>query len=64
MSRREALRSELLAIVETHKEGFASGTPESKRIDALIDELAPLSPYARAIDHPEVYGGHWAADGG
>lgn len=60
MSDRDALRGELLAIIETHKEGFASATPESKRIDALIDELAPLTPYPQAIDHPEVYRGHWA----
>ena len=61
MTDRQALRRELLDIIETHKEGFGSGTPESQRIDALIDELAPLTPYPQAIDHPEIYQGHWVA---
>lgn len=60
-ARRLALRSELLDLIETHKEGFASGTPESQRIDAIIDELAPLTKYPQAIDHPEIYRGHWIA---
>ena len=62
MSSRDALLQELLRLISTHKEGFKSGTPESKRIDALIDELSPLSPYPNALDHPEVFRGHWAAD--
>ena len=61
MTDRLALRRELLDIIETHKEGFGSGTPESQRIDALIDELALLTPYPHAIDHPEIYQGHWVA---
>ena len=62
MTDRNALRRELLDLIATHKEGFASGTPESQRIDTLIDELLPLSPYANALDHPEVFRGHWAAE--
>jgi len=62
MTDRLALRRELLDLIANHKEGFASGTPESQRIDALIDELLPLSPYANALDHPEVFRGHWAAE--
>jgi hypothetical protein len=62
MADRIALRRELLDLIATHKEGFGSGTPESQRIDALIDELLPLSPYADALAHPEVYRGHWTAE--
>ena len=62
MADRVALRRELLDLIATHKEGFASGTAESQRIDALIDELLPLSPYADALDHPEVFRGHWTAE--
>ncbi len=61
MPDRHALRRELLDLIATHQEGFASGTPESQRLDALIDELLPLSPYANALDHPEVFRGHWTA---
>lgn len=62
MADRNALRAELLALIATHKEGFAAGTPATQRIDALIDELLPLSPYPDALDHPEVFRGHWAAE--
>jgi hypothetical protein len=62
MADREALRKELLDIAATHKEGFASGSAESKRIDALIDELTPLTPYPDALDHPEIFRGHWSGD--
>lgn len=62
MSDRDRLLRELLQLISTHKEGFKSGTPESQRINALIDELAPLSPYPNALDHPEIFRGHWAAD--
>lgn len=61
MSDRNTLLRELLDIIATHKEGFKSGTPESKRIDALIDELALQSKYSRALEHPEVFRGHWVA---
>ena len=61
MSDRNTLLRELLDIIATHKEGFKSGTPESKRIDALIDELATHSKYPRALEHPEVFSGHWVA---
>ncbi len=61
MSTRESLREELLSLVETHKEGFASGSPAAQRIDALIDEMAPHTKYPNAIDHPEIYGGNWQA---
>lgn len=60
--RRTSLRAELLDIIATHKEGFASGTPESVRINDLIDELAELTPYPRALDHKDVYRGHWVGD--
>lgn len=59
---RLALRAELLDIISTHKEGFASGTPESERIDALIDEIAPLTKYPDPMSHPEVFRGHWSGD--
>lgn len=59
---REALKAELVGLVASHKEGFASGTPEARRIDALIDLLRPLTPYPRAMDHGEVYGGRWSND--
>lgn len=62
MSEREKLRAELLSIISTHKEGFASGTPESKRVDELIDLLSPLTPYPRALDHGHVFGGRWEGD--
>ncbi len=62
MTDRNALRGELLDLIATRKEGFASGTPESQRIDVLIDKLLPLSPYANALDHPEVFRGHWTAE--
>lgn len=60
MSKREELRTELLGLIETHKEGFAAGTPETQRIDALIDELIEQTPYPNALDHTNVYKGHWA----
>ncbi|MSO97550.1 MAG: hypothetical protein EXR11_04940 [Rhodospirillaceae bacterium] len=62
MTGREKLRSELLSIIATHKEGFKSGTPESARIDALIDELTPLTVYTKPLDHPETFRGHWGGD--
>jgi len=62
MSQRDVLLRELLQLTSTHKEGFKSGTPESQRINALIDELAPLSRYPDALNHPEIFRGHWAAD--
>ncbi len=62
MGQREDLRSELLDIIKTRKEGFASGTPESQRINELIDELTPLTPYPGALNHPDVFCGHWAGD--
>jgi hypothetical protein len=61
MPTRESLREELLGLIESHQEGFASGTPESQRIDALIDELSTCTRYPRALDHPEVYRGNWIA---
>ena len=60
--KRLALRAELVETIAAHKEGFASGTPESKRINEVIDELAALTPYPRALDHVDVYGGHWAGE--
>jgi hypothetical protein len=62
MSQRETLKAELLGLIETHKEGFASGTPESQRIDALIDELSAETLYPGALNHPEVFKGHWAGN--
>ncbi|MFL2769371.1 MAG: hypothetical protein ACJZ9F_00030 [Rhodospirillaceae bacterium] len=62
MNQHKCLRAELLKIIETHKEGFASGTPESRRINALIDELAEHTPYPRALDHADVYRGHWVGN--
>ena len=62
MSTRDVLLRELLQLTSTHKEGFKSGTPESQRINTLIDELAPLSRYPDALNHPEIFRGHWAAD--
>lgn len=62
MDTREALRAELLSIIATHKEGFASGSPQSQRIDQLIDLLSPLTPYPRALDHGHVFGGRWQGD--
>ena len=62
MSKREDLKAELVNIIETHKEGFASGTPEAKRIDALIDEISEHTVYPRALDHRHIYGGHWASE--
>lgn len=59
MAGREALRQELLALIGNHKEGFSADTPETRRIDALIDELVAHTPYPGALDHPEVYRGHW-----
>lgn len=59
MSDRDSLRAELLGLIETHKEGFASGTPEAQRIDALIDALAKLTPYPNAMDYPEIWRGQW-----
>ena len=61
MEKRNALLRELMDLVASHKEGFKSGTPESQRIDALIDELTPLSKYPRALEHPEIFSGHWSA---
>ncbi|MBT4741188.1 MAG: hypothetical protein HN793_02485 [Rhodospirillaceae bacterium] len=62
MSQREALKSELLDLIETHKEGFASGTPESQRINALIDEMVEETPYPSALNHTDVFKGHWAGN--
>lgn len=62
MSQRETLKSELLGLIETHKEGFASGTPESARINDLIDELVAETPYPGALNHPDVFKGHWAGN--
>lgn len=62
MSQRESLRRELLDIIASHKQGFASGSPQSQRIDQLIDELTPLSPHPNALDHPEIFRGHWKGD--
>ena len=62
MSQREALKSELLDLIETHKEGFASGTPESQRINALIDELISETPYPGALNYPDVFGGRWVGE--
>jgi hypothetical protein len=62
MIQRDRLLRELLQLIATHKEGFKSATPQAQRIDALIDELAPLSKYPDALDHPEVFRGHWSAD--
>ncbi|MEQ8736652.1 MAG: hypothetical protein RIC29_17150 [Rhodospirillaceae bacterium] len=59
MSKREELREELLGLIETHKEGFGAGTPETIRIDALIDELVEFTPYPGALNHPEIFRGHW-----
>lgn len=62
MADRIALRTELLDLIATTKEGFAANTAATQRIDALIDELLPLSPYPDALDHPEIFRGHWAAE--
>lgn len=62
MSQRETLKAELLELIETHKEGFASGTPESQRINDLIDELVAETPYPGALNHPDVYRGHYEGD--
>jgi hypothetical protein len=59
MSKREELREELLHLIARHKEGFAAGTPETVRIDELIDELVEYTPYPGALNHPEIYQGHW-----
>jgi hypothetical protein len=59
---RLALRRELLEIIATHQEGFDSGTPESARIDAIIDELEPLTFYPDAMNFPDVFRGHWSGD--
>lgn len=59
MGERENLRSELLHLIETHKEGFKSGTPEAKRIEELMYALEPHSLYPQALNHPDVFGGRW-----
>ena len=62
MSQRDALKAELLSLIETHKEGFASGTPESQRINGLIDKLVAETPYPGAMNYPDVYKGRWVGD--
>jgi hypothetical protein len=59
MPKRGALREELLDLIAQHKEGFAAGTPATVRIDELIDELVQHTPYPGALNHPEIYRGHW-----
>jgi hypothetical protein len=59
MPDRLSLKRELLDLIAEHKEGFASGAPAAGRIDQLIDELTPLTPYPQALDHPEIFRGHW-----
>lgn len=59
MADRLSLKRELMELIAVHKEGFAAGTPAAQRIDALIDELTPLTPYPRALDHPDKFKGHW-----
>jgi hypothetical protein len=59
MSSREALREELLSLIEENREGFAAGTPATIRIDEIIDELIQHTPYPGALNYPEVYRGHW-----
>jgi len=62
MTQREEIRAELLDLIENHKEGFASGTPETRRINALIDELRELTLYPGALNHSDVFHGHWAGN--
>lgn len=59
MSNRESLREEMLALCETHKEGFASGTPEALRLDELIDEISKVTLYPNAMDYPDIWRGQW-----
>ena len=59
MSQHQELRGELLELIKTNKEGFGSETPESKRIDTLIDELVEFTPYPGALNHADVFQGHW-----
>jgi hypothetical protein len=59
MSQHQELRAELLELIKTNKEGFGSETPESKRIDTLIDELVEFTPYPGALNHADVFQGHW-----
>lgn len=60
MPQREELRAELLELIKNNKEGLGAETPETQRIDALIDELVQHTPYPGALNHPEVFKGHWA----
>jgi hypothetical protein len=60
MAQREELRAELLELIETNKEGFAALTPATQRIDALIDELVQVTKYPGALNHTDVFKGHWA----
>lgn len=60
MTQREELRAELLELIKTHKEGLGALTPATQRIDALIDELAQVTKYPGALNHPNVIRGHWA----
>ena len=62
MALREELREELLQLIKHNKEGFSSGTPESKQINALIDELSCLTLYPNAISYGDIYKGHWVGD--
>ncbi len=61
MANREQLREEMLALCETHKEGFASGTPEAQRLQELIDEISTVTLYPKAMDHPDIWRGQWVA---
>ena len=60
MAQREELRAELLELIATHKEGLGAQTPATQSIDALIDELVQVTKYPGALNHPEVFKGHWA----
>lgn len=60
MAQREELRAELLELIQNNKEGLGAQTPATQRIDALIDELVQVTKYPGALNHPEVFKGHWA----
>jgi len=59
MPQREELRAELLDLIATNKDGLGARTPATLRIDALIDELVQVTKYPGALNHPDVFKGHW-----
>jgi hypothetical protein len=60
MTQREQLRTELLDLIKTTREGLAAATPATQRIDALIDELVQVTKYPGALNYPDIIRGHWA----